>query len=359
MTILDYTVAALADHIGGEVVGDGQLKITGAATLSEAVAGQVSFLANAKYIDQVPSCQGSVIIVAQDFDCSAYAKEGLAFICVKDPYYGFMQIVVLLHGHREHREVTISDKTDIDTTAQIGEGVDIHAFVTIGAGAKIGNGTKIYSGCSIGADVIIGDNCILYPNVTIYERCILGDRVTLHASCVIGQDGFGYATHDGKHNKIPQIGAAVIGNDVEMGAGCTVDRATLGNTEIGEGCKFSNAVTVGHNSKLGKGCLIVAQVGIAGSATIGDYCVFGGKAAILGHIKIGSHVKAGANSGVYNDIPDGQTILGIPAQSAMQTKRNWALINKLPEFKKKLRELDEAMRAVEKRQDDKNIDSNK
>ena len=344
MNILAQTVRSLSEHIKGIVTGEGALEIGGAATLSDAVEGQVSFLANMKYMDQVVSSKASVIIVSDKFDIEKYRDK--TFIQVSDPYFAFMQVVVMLHGHREHPAVGISEKADIHSTCEIATDVDIHAFVSIGAGTKIGKGTKIYANCTIGSDVVIGEDCILYPSVTIYEQCQLGDRVRLHASCVIGQDGFGYATHEGRHNKIPQVGAVLIGNDVEMGASCTIDRGTLGNTEVGAGTKFSNSVTVGHNTKIGKGCLVVAQTGFAGSCHIGDYCVFGGQVGIVGHIKLGKGVTVGVKSCVYNDIEAGQTILGIPAINAMTSKRQLLLTAKLPEFKKKLRDLDEAVRTA-------------
>ena len=344
MNILMQTVQSLSEHVSGVVVGDSALEITGAATLSDATSGQVSFLANMKYSDQVASSAASVIIVPDTFAITDYRDK--TFIQAEDSYYAFMQVVVMLHGHRQHPPVGISEKADIHPSAEIGEGVDIHPFVSVGAGVKIGKGTKIYANCTIGRDVVIGEACILYPSVTIYEQCQLGDRVKLHASCVIGQDGFGYATFEGTHNKIPQVGAVLIGNDVEMGASCTVDRGTLGDTEVGAGTKFSNSVTVGHNTKIGKGCLVVAQTGFAGSCHVGDYCVFGGQVGIAGHIKLGNGVTVGAKSCIYNDVKAGQTILGIPAVDAMTAKRQLALTAKLPDFKKRLRALEETVRTA-------------
>ena len=168
--------------------------------------------------------------------------------------------------------------------------------------------------------------------------------MTIHSGTVIGQDGFGYATHDGVHHKIPQIGGVIIEDDVEIGANCTIDRGTLGYTVIGHGTKMSNLIAIGHNTKIGPHCLLVAQVGIAGSVQVGRYCVFGGQVGVVGHISIADNVKVGAQAGVINDIAEGQAVVGSPALPITQAKRSIMLLKDLPEFRKKLRELDKSIR---------------
>ena len=332
------TVKELAQHVGGKIDGDPQIVISGAATLSEAGPGDVSFLANPKYEKELHSTQASAIIVGETIPANSRTV-----IHVKDPYYAFMQIVVLLHGHREHQPIGISPKASVAPSAKIAPDVDIHDFVCVSADAQVGEGTVIYPNCVIGPGSTIGRDCILYPNVTVYDGCVIGDRVTIHSGSVVGQDGFGYATHDGIHHKIPQIGGVIIENDVEIGANCTIDRGTLGDTVIGHGSKFSNLIAIGHNTRIGPHSLLVAQVGIAGSVQVGKYCVFGGQVGVVGHIRIGDFVQVGAQAGVTNDIPDRSVVAGSPAMPITQAKRSMTLMKDLPEFRRKLRELERTL----------------
>lgn len=333
------TVKELADHVGGRVVGDGSLLIRGAATLSEAGEGDLSFLANPRYEKEMRKSAATAIVIGEGIE-----PDNRTYIVCKDPYFAFMQIVVLIHGHREHQSTGISPRASVAPTAQVGKDVDIHDFVSISDEAVIGDHTIIYPNCVVGPGSKIGKNCVLYPNVTIYDGCTIGDRVVIHSSTVIGQDGFGYATHDGVHHKIPQIGGVVIEDDVEIGANCAIDRGTLGDTFIGRGTKFSNLIAIGHNTRIGAYSLLVAQVGIAGSVQVGKYCIFGGQAGVVGHITIGDQVKVGAQAGVTNDIPDGQAVVGSPAMPLTQAKRSVAVMKDLPEFRRKLRDLEKTLR---------------
>ena len=335
------TVQELAEHVGGTVEGDGSVVVSGAATLIEAGAGDVSFLANPRYEKEMGDSQAAVVVVSEETEAG-----GRTVIRSQDPYYAFMQIVVLLHGHREHKAIGVSERASVDRTAQIGENVDIHDFVCVSEQAEIGSGTRIYPNCTIGPGSKVGRDCIIYPNVTVYDGCTIGDRVTIHSGTVIGQDGFGYATHDGVHHKIPQIGGVVIEDDVEIGANCAIDRGTLGDTVIGKGSKFSNLVAIGHNTRIGEHSLLVAQVGIAGSVDVGKYCVFGGQVGVVGHIRIGDGVRVAAKSGVINNVADGETVAGSPAMPFSQAKRSLTLIKDLPDFRKKLRELDRSLRKL-------------
>jgi len=332
------TVKELADHVGGAILGDQNIQISGAATLSQAGPGDISFLANLKYEKDLRTSTASAIIVPENI-----SDDNRTLIQCSDPYYAFMQIVVLLFGYREHEKVGISKFASVAESAQVGQGVDIHDFVVVSAECQIGDNTRIYSNCTIGPGTKIGSDCIIYPNVTIYDGCSIGDRVTIHSGTVIGQDGFGYATHDGVHHKIPQIGGVIIEDDVEMGVNCAIDRGTLGDTIIGKGSKFSNLIAIGHNTQIGPYSMLVAQVGIAGSVKVGKYCVFGGQVGVVGHVKIGDQVRIGAQAGVTNDIADGQAVVGSPALPITQAKRSLTLLKDLPEFRKKLRELERSL----------------
>lgn len=210
----------------------------------------------------------------------------------------------------------------------------------------MGEGCVFYPGVFIGPRARIGRDCIFFPNVVVYDDCIIGDRVTLHAGVSIGHDGFGYATKkdaDGtyRHHKIPQAGNVIIEDDVEMGANCAVDRATLGSTVIGRGTKFSDLVAIGHGCKIGPHCLFVAQVGIAGSVIVGHHVTMGGQAGVAGHLKIGDGVTIAAQSGVPGNIADGQTVLGAPAIPIRDARRVYAATSKLPEMLERIRKLEQ------------------
>ena len=222
---------------------------------------------------------------------------------------------------------------------RIGPDVSIGPLVSINDRAKIGARVTIYAGVHIGEDTVIGDDCILYPQVSVLDHCVLGDRVIIHSGTVIGTDGFGYAQHQGKHHKIPQIGNVIIGDDVELGANVTVDRATFGSTQIKEGTKVDNQVQIAHNVSIGKHCIIVAQVGIAGSTTLGDYVMVGGQAGLVEHLTIGDQVKIASGSGVTNDVKSGKVVGGRPAVEHALWRKAQVLQYQLPDMRKELRSL--------------------
>ena len=327
-------MAELAAEVGGELVGPGDRLVRGAASLSEAGDDEIAFLANVGYEQYMSETRAAAVIVAAD-----YSGPGENLIRCKDPYFAFRQAMVLLYGFRRHPFEGVDEVARIDPSAEVAEGVAIAQFATVSTGAKIGARTVIYPGVFVGPDCRIGADCILYPNVVLYDGTVLGDRVTIHAGAVIGEDGFGYATYEGVHEKIPQAGWVEIADDVELGACCTIDRATVGHTAIGAGTKFSNVVAIGHGTKIGRGCLFVAQSGVAGSTTIGDHCVLAGQAGVVGHIKLGDGVRVGAKAGVMRDVPAGQEVLGAPAMSRTQTTRMWAVLPQLPELRRQIRKL--------------------
>jgi UDP-3-O-[3-hydroxymyristoyl] glucosamine N-acyltransferase len=342
-TVPTKTLGELADYIGGEVKGDPDRSIRGAATLENAGEGDISFIANRKYLPHLSKTKASAVIAGQDIEAPA------DLIITEDPYYGFCRVIVLLHGHRPHVKCGIAANTAIDKTAAIGKDTHIHDFVAIGRGARVGNECVIYPGVYIGPDTVIGDNCILYPNAVIYDRCILGNDVIIHANATIGEDGYGFATHQGEHHKIPHIGRVILEDNVEIGSGCAIERGALDDTVIGKGCKIGDAVVIGHGTKVGPHCLLVPQVGIAGSTTLGHHCVLAGKAAVGGHIKIGNGVVIGGGSGVANDIPDGQTVFGYIAFEAGKAKRAYMSIKSLPDMRSRIRSLEKRLAELEKK----------
>lgn len=336
---MECTLQQLAERIAGQLEGDGDCVVRGMASLDAARDDEVSFLANARYTARVAETSAAAVIVSEDYD-----GPGTSLIRCKDPYFGYREAMVAFYGFREHPFEGISQQAVIDPSASLGEGVRVAAFATIGPDVSIGAGTVIYPGVCIGPGCRIGRDCVLYPNVALYDGCLLGDRVTVHAGSSIGQDGFGYATHpNGKgevtHQKIPQAGWVVLEDDVEIGACCAIDRATMGATIIGAGTKFSNHISIGHGTRLGKHCLMVAQSGIAGSTTVGGYCSFGGQAGVVGHINIGDQVRVGAQAGVTNDLSSNLEVLGSPARPRAEARRVVMAAQKLPELRSQVKML--------------------
>jgi UDP-3-O-[3-hydroxymyristoyl] glucosamine N-acyltransferase len=323
------TLQELAVEIGAEVAGgDPDLRVSSVNTLEDAQAGQVSFLSNGRYLRLLETTNASAVIVAP-----GVANMRVALLRASNPYYAFARAVVKLHGHRRHPHAGIHPAAHVDPAASIGEG------------------TVLYPGVYVGPRARVGRDCILYPNVVVYDDCVLGDRVILHANCSIGHDGFGHATHKGPdgtlvHYKIPQAGNVVIEDDVELGAGCAIDRATLGSTVIGRGTKFSDLVAIGHGSKVGPHGLLVAQVGIAGSVRIGHHVTLAGQVGVAGHLEIGDHVTVGAQSGVINDVPDKSTLLGSPAMPASHARRVYTIFGQLPELLDRIKRLEQQVQEL-------------
>ncbi len=335
------TLGELAEYVGGRVVGDPKIAIGSASTLGRAGEGDISFLANSKYEKQVRTTKASAVIVGKEI-----AGASAPFLIAEDPYYAFMQIMILLHGHRKHKKVGISSHATISDSAKVGADCHIHDFVTISDEARVGDGCVIYPCVSIGRGVQVGNDCIIYPNAVIYNGCRIGNRVIINANTTIGEDGFGYASHKGIHHKIPQIGIVIIEDDVEIGACCGIERGTLGDTILGQGSKLGDLVAIGHGTKVGAHCLLVAQVGIAGSTTLGHHCVVGGQVGIVGHLNIGNNVMIAAQSGVINNIPDGTALLGSPAIEANQGKRAYSMIQYLPEMRQNIRKLESQIEEI-------------
>lgn len=336
------TLEQLAEYTGGRVVGDAGMTISEVSTLETAGSGSITFLSNEKYVPLIKTTKASAVIVAKEMDSPA------ALLIAEDPYYALMQVVVLLYGHRQHKQAGIDKLASIAESATLGANCNVHAFATVSDDVTIGDNCQIYPGVFIGPGSQVGDDCILYPNAVIYDRTVVGNRVIIHSNASIGQDGYGFATHDGVHHKIPQVGRVILEDDVEIGSACAIERGTLDDTVIGQGCKIGDAVTIGHGTKVGPHCLMVPQVGVAGSAKVGHHCVIGGQAGIVGHITIGNIVKIGAQAGVISDIPDGASVFGAPAIDADKARRAYGSIESLPEMRKRIRRLEKRLQQYEK-----------
>lgn len=326
------------------LVGNPETVVHRINTLEDARPGDITFLANRKYFSLINGTQATAIILPETIS----GPDHLVQIKVDDSYFAMCLIIELLHGHRRHCLDGIHPNACIDPTARIGKNASIGAGVMICRNTVVGDNAVLYSGCFIGPDCRIGNNVQLYPNVTVYDDTVVGDNVTIHAGTVVGEDGFGYATHGGTHHKIPQIGNVVIEDDVEIGANCAIDRASIGSTVIGKGTKFSNLIAIGHGTKVGPHCLLVAQVGIAGSTKLGHHVTLGGQVGVVGHIAIGDHVTVAAKSGIINNVEGGMTLLGQPALPIQESKRQILMIGKLPEMREQLKAIQKQIDQLEK-----------
>ena len=266
----EVTLGEIADFVGGQFDGARETRVAGVAPLADATERHVSFLANPKYAPQLDTTKAAAVLVGSD------APASPRFIRVDNPYFAMARIVARWFAERP-MPGGISPMASIAKSAKLGKNAGVGPFVTIGDNVVIGDNVKIFPNVAIDAETTIGDDTIIYPLVSIYYRSRIGRRCIIHSGAVIGGDGYGFATEGGKHHKIPQVGIVRIEDDVEIGAGTTIDRAALGETVIGEGTKIDNLVQIGHNVKVGKHCLLVSQVGIAGSTELGDYVVMAGQ----------------------------------------------------------------------------------
>jgi UDP-3-O-[3-hydroxymyristoyl] glucosamine N-acyltransferase len=317
----------IVDFIGGHYVGDRNHRITAVAPLAEARGEQLSFLSNRKYAAQLVETKAGAILVPQNLE-----GEDERWIRVDDPYFAIARIMTRWFSVRPMPK-GVSPKTSIASSARLGTNVAVGPFTTIGDSVVIGNNVTIFQNVSIEAGSTLGDDSIIYPNVVIYDGTRIGRRCIIHAGVVIGSDGYGFAMHDGKHHKIPQIGIVRIEDDVEIGAGTTIDRAALGETVIGEGTKIDNLVQIGHNVKIGKHCLLVSQVGVAGSTELGDHVFVAGQSGFAGHLKIGHRVQVAAKSAVLEDVPDDTKVMGSPAMPFNEFARRQAALKRLAQRK--------------------------
>lgn len=334
---MPYTAAEIASHLKGEVVGDGSVVLSGFAPANSAKPGDLTFAENEDYFALAKASQASAILIAGN-----QTTEGKVLIKVADPRVAFARVLPLFFPEPVfpagiHPTAVVSPSANVDPSAHIGPHCCVGDLVVIHARVVLQGGNHV------GAGAQIGEETRLFPNVTIYDRTILGKRVRIHSGTVIGSDGFGYVFDAGVHRKVPQIGNVVIGDDVEIGANVAVDRGALGSTLIGKGTKIDNLVQIAHNVVIGEHSLLVSQVGVAGSTKMGNYVVLGGQVGLAGHLKIGNKVTIAAQSGVMTDVPDGERMLGSPAVSDKQAKRQYVAIQQLPDLIKRVRKLEERL----------------
>jgi UDP-3-O-[3-hydroxymyristoyl] glucosamine N-acyltransferase len=343
---MKFPAAQIALLINGKVDGDGNAVVDSFGKIEEAIEGQLAFLSNPKYEEYLYSTKASVIIVNEDF----VAKKSFTatLIRVTDAYTAFATLLTKYQEIMTQQLTGLQQPVYIAKTATYGDNVFIGAFAYLGENVKVGNNTKIYPNAYIGDNVTIGDNCMIHPGAKIYHGCVVGNRVNIHSGTVIGSDGFGFAPQpDGSFIKIPQIGNVVLEDDVEIGANSTIDRATVGSTIIKKGAKLDNLIQVGHNAEIGSSTVIAAQAGVSGSTKIGNGVMIGGQAGIVGHIILGDGAKVNAQSGVSKSIEPGKAVTGSPAHDFTSALRSQALIRKLPELEKRIKELEELVKLLQ------------
>lgn len=320
------------------------LEITGAAGLDDATVGQVTFLANPRYTPRVKTTKASAIYLAENVDAG---RNDIVVLRAKDPYLAYTRALRLFHPEPEI-EPSVHPTAVIDPTAKIAESVWIGPYVVIGPRTQISTGVRIYPNVTIYEDVSVGNDSVIHAGCVIRERSIIGEGVVIYNNVVIGCDGFGYAKDEEKRwLKIPQTGRVVIEDDVEIGAGTTIDRASVGESRIGRGTKIDNLVQVGHSCTIGEDTLLCAQVGLAGSSHIGSRVVLAGQAGVAGHLKIGDDVVLTAKSATSHDVPDGKIISGIPAFDNKEWLRATAAFRRLGEMQRQVRDLQRRLAELE------------
>ncbi len=331
----------IALHIQGELVGDPSIKITGIAGIEEAKAGDLTFLANPKYKGFLEKTSASCAIVGKEIK-----RAKVPLIRHPNPYFAFSKAMQLFFETKKEYPKTIHPTAVLGKKVKLGEKIHLAPYVVIEDNVELGDKVTVLARSFIGEGSVVGENCLIYPHVTIREDTQIGKNVIIHSGAVIGSDGFGYAKEKEIHHKIPQMGKVIIEDDVEIGANVTIDRATLGATRIGKGTKIDNLVQIAHNVVIGENCVIAGQVGISGSTKLGNNVVLGGQVGLVGHIKIGNNVMIGAQSGVTKDIPDNTIIFGYPAREIKKTKKIEACLSRLPEYIKRLREIEEKLKEI-------------
>jgi UDP-3-O-[3-hydroxymyristoyl] glucosamine N-acyltransferase len=337
---MQASLGELAALVEGRLVGDENILIQGAASLRDAELGQITLVDGEGKNHLLQHCRASAVIAPQDF-----TSQQIPAILVDDVHRAFAIVVLQFHPQRPERRIGISPLAVVNPTAQLADDVDVYPYATIGDDVIIGAGSTIHSGVHIMAGSRIGENVTIFSNAVLYEDTIVGPRCVIHANAVLGAYGFGYGFADGRHVLSAQLGNVILGADVEIGAGSTIDRGTYGPTVIGEGTKIDDLVMVAHNCRIGRHNMLCSQVGVAGSTTTGDYVTMAGQVGVRDHVHIGNRAVLGAMAGVTNDVPEGARMIGIPATPEREQKIKQAALSKLPEMRKQLKML---QRIVEK-----------
>jgi UDP-3-O-[3-hydroxymyristoyl] glucosamine N-acyltransferase len=338
---MQFKATEIAALVNGKIEGDANVSVASFGKIEEAREGQLAFLANPKYEEYLYTTGASVIIINDSQEIKEKIKATM--IRVPDAYTAFATLLTAYKQMVTKQLNGIQQPVYISTTAKMGENIYIGAFSYIGENVILGNNVKVFPQAYIGNNVTIGENSVIYPGVKIYQDCVIGKNVTIHAGTVIGGDGFGFAPQqNGTFQKVPQMGNVIIENDVEIGANCAIDRATIGSTLIKSGAKLDNLIQIAHNVEVGNNTVIAAQSGVSGSTKVGNNVMIGGQAGIVGHIHIADGSKINAQSGVSKSIKTpNSAVTGSPAHDYTSALRSQAITRNLPELEKRITELEQ------------------
>lgn len=341
------TVAELARRLGAELRGDGDARLSGVATLERAGPSEVAWCTGSDYHAALNACRAGAIIGPRSLPMTRVPA-----VLVGDVEAAIAQVLGWFDREPSRPPVGVDAAARIDPSARIAPDARVGPFVVVGPRTTIGAGTTLHAGVFVGADCALGDGCELWPNVYVGERTRIGQRVTIWPGAVIGRPGFGFIFRDGRHQRVPQIGAVEIEDDVEIGANACVDRAKCGVTRIGRGTKIDNLVQVAHNVEIGPHCILVGQVGLAGSVRLGTGVILGGQVGVCDGLTIGDGARLTAQSGVTKSLEAGLTAVGMPARERMTALREQAALRRLPEWLERVRELVRRVDALEAATDD-------
>ncbi len=339
--LLKFTAKQISDILNGTVIGNPEVEVHKLSKIEEGDQGSLTFLSNPKYNSWLYTTHASVVIVKEDFVPDREVESTL--IKVDDPYLAFTKVLEYYNQIKLHKS-GLESPHFMDKSVVYGSDLYLGAFSYLSANVRIGNNVKIYPNVFIGENVIIGNNTTIFAGSKIYSESEIGDDCTIHSGTVIGCDGFGFAPNkNGDYSKIPQTGNVIIENNVDIGAGTTIDRATLGSTIIRTGVKLDNQIHIAHNVEIGKHTVIAAQTGVAGSTKIGNNCKIGGQVGIVGHITIGDNVQIQAQSGIGKSIPDNETVQGSPAIPYHDFNKSYVHFKNLPKITSRLDDLDKKL----------------
>ncbi len=336
--ILEFTASQIAGILEGEVEGNPEIAVHKLAKIEEGEKGSLTFLANPKYTSFIYSTDASITIVNKDFIPEQELKTTL--IKVDDAYKSFSKLLEY-YNQVKNNKTGLESPIYLSDTAVYGKDFYLGAFSYLGNNVKIGNNVKVYPNVYVGDNVIIGDNVIVFAGAKIYSETIIGNGCVVHSGAIIGADGFGFTPNkEGVYSKVPQTGNVILEEDVDVGAGTTIDRATLGSTILRKGVKLDNQIQIAHNVEIGEHTVIAAQTGIAGSTKIGKYCLIGGQVGIAGHIVIGDRVRIQAQSGIGRNIKDDEVLQGSPAFAYSDYNRSYVHFKNLPRLVNRLNDIE-------------------
>ncbi len=344
---MEWDLQQIAAVVGGSVVGDAATQITGVASIDEAAEGDLVFAESDRFARAALQSTAAAILTSEKAAPAAASKP---LILVEDPRRAFVQVLQAFAPELV-APPGVHSSAFVAASATFGADVHIGANVTVGEGAVLGARVVLFPGVNVGEGCVIGDETVLYPNVVLYPRVRIGSQCILHAGCVIGADGFGYIPIGQSLQKVPHLGTVEIGDQVELGANCCIDRAKTGVTLIGAGTKMDNLVHVAHNVKVGYSCILAAHTGVAGSTTLGNGVILAGQAGVKDHVSLGDGARVTAQAGVIGDVAAGVTVSGFPARPHYDRMREYAATAVLPEYLKRVRALEKRLDALEQRQE--------